>query len=119
MSKRHTFTLHHVITVYNDMFDYIVGVMSALAMKKTPWTKDLFFAGKLARPKPSKYYAEVTAIPGMILISAHIVDPFRQWQLFRTWHTGIDINPDDETSYTTQYQETCLKFFETEYCAKH
>jgi hypothetical protein len=27
MSKRHTVTLHHVITVYNDMFDHMDGVM--------------------------------------------------------------------------------------------
>jgi hypothetical protein len=31
MSKRHTVTLHHVIKVYNDMFDRINGVMRALA----------------------------------------------------------------------------------------
>jgi len=27
MSKRHTVTLHHVITVYNDLFDHIDGMM--------------------------------------------------------------------------------------------
>jgi len=27
MSKRHTVTLHHIITVYNDMFDHMDGVM--------------------------------------------------------------------------------------------
>jgi hypothetical protein len=48
MSNRHTVTLHHVITVYNDMFDHIDGVMRALAQKKTPWKEDLFFAVKLA-----------------------------------------------------------------------
>jgi len=36
MSKRHTVTLHHVITVYNDVFDHMDGVMRALAKKKTP-----------------------------------------------------------------------------------
>jgi len=48
MSKRHTVTLHHFITVYIDMFDHIDGVMRALAMKKTQWKEDLFFAVKLA-----------------------------------------------------------------------
>jgi len=48
MSKRHTVTMHHVITVYNDMFDHIDSVMRALAMKKTPWNEDMFFAVKLA-----------------------------------------------------------------------
>jgi hypothetical protein len=28
-------------------------------------------------------------------------------------------NPEDETSYTTQYQEAVLKYVENEYCAKH
>jgi len=54
MSKRHTVTLHHIITVYNDMFDHMDGVMQALAKKKTPWKEDLFFAVKLARQKLSK-----------------------------------------------------------------
>jgi hypothetical protein len=35
MSKRHTVTLPHVITVYNEMFDHIDGVMRHLAKKKT------------------------------------------------------------------------------------
>jgi len=35
MLKRHTVTLHHVSTVYNDMFDYLDSVMRALAEKKT------------------------------------------------------------------------------------
>ena len=44
MSKRHKVTLHHVITVYNDMFDHMDGMMRALATKMTPWTDDLFLA---------------------------------------------------------------------------
>jgi len=48
MSKRYTVTLHYVITVYNDMFDHMDGVMRALAKKKTQWKEDLFFAVKLA-----------------------------------------------------------------------
>jgi len=28
-------------------------------------------------------------------------------------------NPEDETSYTTQYQDAFLKYVENEYCAKH
>jgi hypothetical protein len=30
----------------------------------------------------------------------------------------MNINPEDETSYTTQYQEAFLKYVENEYCAK-
>jgi len=119
MSKRHTITLHHVITVYNDMFDHMDGVMRALAKKKTQWKEDLFFAVKCARQKLSKYYTEVTPATGMLLIAAHILDPFRKLRSFRKWDKGMDINPEDETSYTTQYQEAFLKYVENEYCAKH
>jgi len=31
----------------------------------------------------------------------------------------MDINPEDETSYTTQYQQAFLKYVENEYCTKH
>jgi hypothetical protein len=84
MSNRHTVTFQHVITVYNDMFDYMYGVLLALAKKKTQWKEIFFSAVKLARQKLSKYYAKVTPSMGMLLISAHILDPFRKLRLFRT-----------------------------------
>jgi hypothetical protein len=31
----------------------------------------------------------------------------------------MDINPEDETSYTTQYQEAFRNYVENEYCIKH
>jgi len=31
----------------------------------------------------------------------------------------MDINPEDETSYTTQYEEAFLKYMENEFWAKH
>jgi hypothetical protein len=55
----------------------------------------------------------------MLLISTHILDPFQELRLFRKWDNGMDINPEDETSYTTQYQEAFLKYVENEYSAKH
>jgi hypothetical protein len=54
ISKGHTGTLHHVITVYNDKFDHMDGMMRALAKKKTQWKEDLFFAVKCAGQKLSK-----------------------------------------------------------------
>jgi len=36
-----------------------------------------------------------------------------------TLDKGMDINPEDKTSYTTQYQKAFLKYVENEYCAKH
>jgi len=53
------------------------------------------------------------------ILSAHILDPFRQLRWFRKWVMGIDINSEDKTSYTIQYQEVFLKYVENEYCAKH
>jgi len=108
MSKRHTVTLHHVITVYNDMFNHMDGVMRALAKKKTQSKEHLLFTVTLARQKLLKYYAQVIATTGMLLISAQILDPFRKLRSFRTWDKGMDINPEDETSYTTQYQAVFL-----------
>jgi hypothetical protein len=31
----------------------------------------------------------------------------------------MDINPEDETSNTSQYKDACLKYVDNEYCAKH
>jgi len=90
-----------------------------LARKTTQWKEDLFFAVKLAGQKLSKYYAAVTPTTGQLLISADILDLFQKLRLFRKWDKGMDINPEDETSYTTQYKETFLKYVETKYCAKH
>jgi len=92
---------------------------ASLAQKKTPWMEELFFTVKLARQKLSKFYAEVTRTTGMPLISAHILDPIRMLQSFRKWDKGMDINPEDEISHTTQYHEAFLKFVENEYCGKH
>jgi len=119
MSKKHTVTLHHVITVYNNMFDQIDGVMWALAMSKTQWKEELFFAVKLARQKLSIYYAEVTPTTGMLLISADISDPFRKFWSFQKWDMEMHSNPEDETSHTTHYNQACLKHVQNEYCAKH
>ena len=88
MSKRHTVTLHHVITLYNDTFDHMDGVLRALAKKNTQWKEDLYFAVKFAGQKLSKYYAEVTPTTGMLLIPAHILDPFRKLRSFRKWDKG-------------------------------
>jgi len=117
--KRHTVTLHHVITVYNDMFKYMDSAMRALARKKTQWKEDLFFAVKLVWLNMLKYYAKVTPMTSMLLISAHILNTFRKFRSLRKWEKGMDINPQNETFYTTQYQEAFLRYVENEYCAIH
>jgi len=100
------------------MFDHMDGVMRALARKMTQWKEDLFFPVKCAQQKLSKYYTELTPTTCMILITAHIHDPFQKLRSFRKWDKGMDINPKAETAYTTQYQEAFLKYVENEYCAK-
>jgi len=119
MSNRHTVTLHHVITVYNDMLDHTDGVMRVLAKKKTQWKEELFFAVKLAWQMLFKYYAEVTPTMGMLVISAHILNPFRKLWSFRKLDKGLDIYPENKTSYTTQYQVAFLKYVENKFCDKH
>jgi hypothetical protein len=78
------------------------GVMRALAKKKTQWKEDLSFAVKCGRQKLSNYYTEVTPTTGMRVTLAHIFGPVRKLRSFRKWDKGIDINPEDEISYTTQ-----------------
>jgi len=101
------------------MLDHMDGVIRALAKNKTPCKEDLYFAVKSARHKLSKYYADVTPTTGMLLMSAHILEPFQKMQSFWKWDMGMDINPEDATSYTTQYQEAFLKYVENRYCARH
>jgi len=48
MSKTHTVTLHHAITVNNDMFNHMDVVMRALAKKKTQWREDFDILMKFA-----------------------------------------------------------------------
>jgi len=116
MPTRQTVTLHHVITVFNLMFNIMDGGMRAVAKKKTESKEDIYFTMQLAWQKLSNYYANVTPKIGMLNLSAHSVDPFRKLQSFRKLDKPIDINPENETSYTTQYWVACLKYVENEYC---
>ena len=93
--------------------------MSAGATKNTQLKEDLFFAVKLARHMLVKYYAAVTPSTGMLLISAHMLNPFRKVRSFRKWDKGMDLNPQYETSYTTQYQEAFVTYVENKSFAKH
>jgi len=114
MSKMHTVPLYHRSTVYNDLFDLRDGIMCAWAYRKTPSKEDLFIAMKLAQQKLSKCSAEVTPKTGMLLITAQILNPFWKLLSFRMWVMGMDIDPEDELTYTTQYKEACLKYVENE-----
>ena len=56
---------------------------------------------------------------GILPICTHILNPVGKLRSFRTCDNGMDINPEDKTSYTIQYQEAFLKYVENEYCARH
>ena len=55
----------------------------------------------------------------IILISIPILNLFGKLQSIQKPDKGLDINPADETSHTTQYRETFRKYVENEYCTKH
>jgi hypothetical protein len=73
-----------------------------VAKNKPRWKGDVFVAVKLARQNLFKYSGEVIPTMGMLLISTHILDPFRTLQLFRKWDNGMDIHSENETSYSPQ-----------------
>ena len=80
MMKRHTFSLHHVITMYKDMFNHLDGVMRALANKRTQWKEALFCTMMSAPQRMSGYYGEVTRTMAVRLISVAILEPFQKLQ---------------------------------------
>jgi hypothetical protein len=51
ISKCHKVTLHRIISVYDDAFDHVDGVMYDLDKKKTHWKEFLYFARKFASHK--------------------------------------------------------------------
>jgi len=111
--------VHQVLTVYNDMFYHMDCMMRPLPEKKTQLKEDLFCAVKLARQNLSEYYAAATRLTGLHLVLVHVLALFWKLQSFSEWNMGMEINPQNETSYSTQSQETILKYVENECCAKH
>jgi len=112
MLKRHTVTLHRIIIVNNHMFDHMDSVMRGLAKTMTKWNEHLIFAVNFAWLKLFKYYTGVTPTTGMLLIWAYIRYPFWKLRSFRKWGKGMEVNPIDDPSYTTQYQEAFLMYIE-------
>ena len=115
MSKRKTITLHRVISIYNAMFDHMDSVLKALSKKKVQWKKDIHRAVRCARAKLRKYYSKVSPESGLILILASILDPFRKLRTFRSWDKEMAIASEDGDSYTTQYSNAFLAYWESNY----
>jgi hypothetical protein len=76
ISWRRKVTRHHGITVKNHMSEHKGGIMGDLSIAKTALYYDMFFAVELASQILSKCHAEGTPVPGMLLISACILDNF-------------------------------------------
>ena len=119
MSKWDTVTLHNVLHLYNNMFHHMDSGLPALIIHRTHWKKDLYFAIMFARQKLSKYHVAVTLTMGMFLGLAHIIDRFWKLQSCRQQVKGMDIYPEDKSSYTTQLWKEFLQYMETEYSATH
>jgi hypothetical protein len=56
------------------------------------------------RQKQSQYHAEVTPTTGPHLISLHIIDRSLGMRSFSQWDKAMDINHENKTSCSTQYQ---------------
>jgi hypothetical protein len=119
MSKWHKGTLYYDTTIYNSMLHDMDRVMRLLAKNMTQWKEDIYSAVKVAWQKLSKLYAEVTTTPGVLLIATLILDSSWLLWLLRKRNNAMDINPEDKTSLSIQYQEAFLKYVENKYCVKH
>lgn len=115
MSKRHTVTLHRVISIYNEMFDHMEGAINVLKTKQTTWKKDIYHAVQAAHQKLQKYYSNVTPESGLLLILAALLDPFRKAKTFKGWDSKMNIDYRDPASYTFQYTEAFLRYWEANY----
>lgn len=118
MLKRYTVTLKYMITEYNDTFDRIDSIQPGSAKKNTQLSEDLYITVRFTWQKMSKSYAEVTPLAVMGLISVQILKQCRNLWLDPKWHSGMDIAPEKETFYSTQYPETFPPYVDNECCAK-
>jgi len=118
ISKTHIVTLHHIITVYNHIFNQSDKVLQDSTKKSTQWTEDLFFAVRFTQWKVFKYHDEVTPMMVMLLITTHILNCCRMLPLSRMQLKGKDINPEKLMLLTTQCHDVFLKYVENKYCAK-
>jgi hypothetical protein len=80
------------------------GVMQDLDKQNTQWKKNMYFTVEFAGQKLSNYYAEVTPMTDMLLISAPIFDSLQKLRSFYNWDKAKKLIPKNATFYTIQYQ---------------
>ena len=97
------------------MFDHMDSVLKALSKKKIQWKRDIHKAVRCARTKLRKYYAKVTPETGLILILATMLDPFTKGQIFEGWDKEMGVGSGDQTSYSRQYSDAFLDYWEKQY----
>ena len=97
------------------MFDHMDSVLKALSKKKIQWKRDIHRAVRCARTKLRKYYAKVTPETGLILILATMLDPFTKGQIFEGWDKEMGVGSGDQTSYSRQYSDAFLDYWEKQY----
>ena len=96
------------------------GVMRALAKEKTQWKEGrLVLSGEVSSTEDVKILSLIDSNDGHASDIRTQPRSFPEVAIVQKVWKGMDINPKDETSYTTQYQEAFLKYVENEYCAKH
>jgi len=94
-------------------------VVRALAKKITQWKEDLEFARKFRQQKLTKYYTGFSDMAGMLLVSADFLNLLWKLEWFNKRDPRMDINPEGQTSESTQSQKTFLNYVENEQSTKH
>jgi len=100
------------------MFDHMEGIIKALAKKQIQWKVDIRRAMRSARSKLSAYYAEVTPESGLLLILVQMLDPYRKTRMFQHWDKRAGVSPASPGSYTSQYTQAFLDYWEKNYVSK-
>jgi hypothetical protein len=85
LSKTRDVTVHHVISIYNRLFNHLDDAESKLKRKAVPWKKRMLHALGAAKEKLSKYYTTIdTESYGTTYAIATILYPSKKLRYFDT-----------------------------------
>lgn len=85
LSKTRDVTVHHVISIYNRLFNHLDDAESKLKRKAVPWKKRMLQALGAAKEKLSKYYTTIdTESYGTTYAIATILYPSKKLRYFDT-----------------------------------